>query len=493
MINRLVQYKSSFEIGNSLYRFASYGSSGIAIASIFLIDRIDLLLLSVFFNFFLAYLYTLKSIRRAPGMILLLISNIIYLQIPFLFMFSKDTDYTFQGFITTPNDDAFYYEYIFPGSLFFIVSYLLLIFGTVIGNSFKFKKGSVNEAFKNPNTIYAWIAIGLITFYFIYLDNRANVAARTDDLSKNVSILAFFFSDKTYQVIFPVLFFLIPIKSKTKSLRYFFFGVLLFFALNLDGASKASILLIFTTFFLTPLAIFYQDKREIIWPKSHLLIMGAAISVPLFIFTAVAREISGTGVTISTELIVNLYKELGNIDFSIMTDLIWQRLAAVINNFLLIYSHYSQNIDLSYRAHFASYSSLSFLNLVLPGTPFPDAYVPTSQLFPKVLDQSLLESHLDNVTLRQQANTQPYSYFGFLMIIFGKPLTLVISFFSGIIFSMMYQLTSQTYIKSILVFAFSVLFHAYAFEAGLQFIIITFFTAVILVYMMKFFDTFKLG
>lgn len=493
MINRLVQYKSSFEIGNSLYRFASFGSSGIAIASIFLIDRIDLLLLSVFFNFFLAYLYTLKSIRRAPGMILLLISNIIYLQIPFLFMFSKDMDYTFQGFITTPNDDAFYYEYIFTGSLFFIVSYLLLIFGTVIGNSFKFKKGSVNEAFKNPNTIYAWIAIGLITFYFIYLDNRANVAARTDDLSKNVSILAFFFSDKTYQVIFPGLFFLIPIKSKTKSLRYFFFGVLLFFALNLDGASKASILLIFTTFFLTPLAIFYQDNKEIIWPKSHLLIMGAAISIPLFIFTAVAREISGTGVTISTELIVNLYKELGNIDFTIMTDLIWQRLAAVINNFLLIYSHYSQSIDLSYRAHFASYSSLSFLNLVLPGTPFPDAYVPTSQLFPKVLDQSLLESHLDNVTLRQQANTQPYSYFGFLMIIFGKPLTLVISFFSGIIFSMMYQLTSQTYIKSILVFAFSVLFHAYAFEAGLQFIIITFFTAVILVYMMKFFDTFKLG
>jgi hypothetical protein len=388
MINRLVQYKSSFEIGNSLYRFASYGSSIIAVVSIFLIHRIDLLLLSVFFNFFLAYLYTLKSIRQAPGMILLVISNIIYLQIPFLFIFSKDTDYNFQGFITTPNDNSFYYESIFSGSLFFIVSFLLLIFGTVIGNLFKFKKSVAKDAFKNPKTIYAWIAIGLITFYFIFLDNRANVTARTDDLSKNVSILAFFFSDKTYQVIFPVLFFLIPIKSKTKSLSYFFFGALLFFALNLDGASKASILLIFTTFFLTPLAIFYQENREIIWPKSHLLIIGAAISVPLFIFTAVAREISGTGVTISTELFVGLFKELGNIDFAVMTDLIWQRLAALVNNFLLIYSHYSLDIELSYRAHFASYSSLSFLNLVLPGTPFPEAYVPTSQLFPKVLDQT---------------------------------------------------------------------------------------------------------
>jgi hypothetical protein len=57
----------------------------------------------------------------------------------------------------------------------------------------------------------------------------------------------------------------------------------------------------------------------------------------------------------------------------------------------------------------------------------------------------------------------------------------------------MYQLTSQSYIKAILVFAFSVLFHAYAYEAGLQFIIITFFTAVILIYMMKFFDNFKLS
>lgn len=493
MINRLVQYKSSFEIGNSLYRFASFGSSGIAIASIFLIDRIDLLILSVFFNFFLAYLYTLKSIRRVPGMILLVISNVIYLQIPFLFIFSKDTEYNFQGFITTPNENSFYYESIFGGSLFFIISFLLLIFGTVVGNSFKFKKNVVNDAFKNPKTIFPWIVIGLITFYFIYLDNRANVAARTDDTTKSVGILAFFFSDKTYQVIFPVLFYLIPIKSKSKSLSYFFFGVILFFALNLDGASKASILLIFTTFFLTPLAIFYQEDKEIIWPKSHLLIIGGLVSIPLFIFTAIAREISATGVTISMELIVNLYKEIENIDFTIMTDLIWQRLAALVNNFLLIYAHYSQNIDLAYRSHFASYSSLSFLNLVLPGTPFPDAYVPTSQLFPKVLDQSLLESHLDNVTLRQQTNTQAYSYFGFLIIIFGKPLTLIISFFSGIIFSIMYKLTSQTYIKSILVFAFSVLFHAYAFEAGLQFIIITFFTAVILVYMMKFFDTFKLG
>ena len=56
----------------------------------------------------------------------------------------------------------------------------------------------------------------------------------------------------------------------------------------------------------------------------------------------------------------------------------------------------------------------------------------------------------------------------------------------------MYQLTSQSYIKAILVFAFSVLFHAYAYEAGLQFIIITFFTAVILIYMMKFFETIDL-
>jgi hypothetical protein len=55
----------------------------------------------------------------------------------------------------------------------------------------------------------------------------------------------------------------------------------------------------------------------------------------------------------------------------------------------------------------------------------------------------------------------------------------------------MYKLTRQIYIKAILVFAFSVLFHAYAFEAGMQFIIITFITAAIQVYMMKFFDTFK--
>jgi hypothetical protein len=42
----------------------------------------------------------------------------------------------------------------------------------------------------------------------------------------------------------------------------------------------------------------------------------------------------------------------------------------------------------------------------------------------------------------------------------------------------MYQASvSKVYFKAVLVFAFSVIFHAYAFEAGLQFIIITFLTS----------------
>jgi hypothetical protein len=479
-------------MGNYLYKIATFGSILLAILSLFLIDGIEFILLSFSFNLLLAYLYTLKSVRRIPGMILLLLNNFIYIQIPILYMFSKGVEYNFQGFILTPNIDSFYYESMFTGSLFFISCFLFLIFGLLIGNSLKFKKKLVAEQFKSPNTLYTWIIIAFITFYFIFLDNSANVSARTEEVAKGVNIFAFFFSDKTFQTIFPVLFFLIPIKSKTKSLTWFFLILLLFFALNMQGSSKASILLIFTAFFLTPIAIFYnENNKEVIWPRRQLFIFGIAISIPLFIFTSLARELSGTGVTISWELLNNLYSQVGDVDLGIVSDLILLRLSAMYNNFILIFSHYSKEIDFSYRLHFASYSWASFLNLVLPGTPFPEAYVPTSQLFPKVLEQNIMESNLDNIALRQQANTQPYSYFGFLMIVFGGTLTIILSFFSGVLFSLIYRLISKTYIKAVLVFAFSVIFNSYALEAGLQFIIITFLTSALMVYLLKFFDSLK--
>jgi len=450
MINRLIQYRSSFELGNYLYKIASYGSMLLAILSLFLISGIEFILLSFSFNLLLAYLYTLKSVRKIPGMILLLLNNFIYIQIPILYMFSKGVEYNFQGFISTPNDDSFYYESMFTGSLFFIFCFLVLIFGLLVGNSVKFKKSLDVDQFKSPNTLYTWITIAFITFYFIFLDNSANVLARTEEISKGVNVFAFFFSDKTFQTIFPVLFFLIPIKSKKKSLTWFFFVLLLFFALNMQGASKASILLIFTAFFLTPIAIFYnENKNEVIWPCKQLFMFGIAISIPLFIFASLARELSGTGVTFSWELFSNLYSLVGEVDLGVISDLIFLRLSAIFNNFILIFSHYTKEVDFSYRLHFASYSWSSFLNLVLPGTPFPEAYVPTSQLFPKVLEQNVMESHLDNITLRQQANTQPYSFFGFLMIVFGGTLTMFLSFFSGMLFSLIYRLSSKVYFKGL--------------------------------------------
>lgn len=491
MLNSLIAYNNAFKIGNSLFKLFSLISFFLAILGLFIVDEPKLIITCILYNLFFCYIYSLKEVRNIPGMILLVITNFLFVQIPVVFMCYKGIDNNFGAFIATSNGNNYYYSFLFSGLIFFLLAYIFTLIGLIVGRKIKFRQDNQNKMFKKAQTIAPWMILGFTTFYLIMKDNASIFLARADGTEKQESILAILFNDKTYQMVFSVLFYLIPHKSVRKSTIYFITIVLLFLLLGISSTSKGAILQIFTFFFLGPLAYFYKSQNEILWPRNKLFIAAIILAVPLFLYSMVSRSIMGLGIDLTIDNIFELILNSGDFDVKIILDLIFERLSAMINNFILLYSTYSTNYNLEYSLHFLNYTFSSLLNLILPGTPFPDSYVLTSQLFPNALDQLTLESGLDRVTLLKQANTQPYSLFGVLIIIFSPYPSLIFCFLIGSLFSIGFNFFKSHPMKIIVMYSFTGFFQAYAIEAVIQYYIITIITTLILVGSLRIFDRIK--
>lgn len=492
MFNSVLAYKDSNKIGNSFFKVFSIISYILAGLTFLIIDQLGLIFISFVFNIFFGYIYSQRVVRVIPGMILLVLTNFLYVQIPVVYMCYKGIENNFQAFVSLPNDNNYYFQYLFPGLLYFLFAYVFILSGMILGNSFKFRKDAEYKAFKKYTTIYLWVILGFITFYQIWLDNASIFSARAESTEKAESILALLFNDKTYQFVFPILFYLIPQKTVSQSILYFILILSLFLLLNLSGTSKGALLQVFTFFFLGPLAFFYKSGQSILWPKKKMFFIGLILAIPLFLFSMVSRTIMGLGIPLNLDNILDLLVNSGDFDLKIIFDLIFERLSALVNNFILIFSTFSINFSLDYSLHFSNYVLSSLLNLVLPGTPFPESYVLTSQLFPKVIEQQLIESGLDRVTLLQQLNTQPYSLFGVLIIIFSPFPALFICFIFGFLFSVSFNLFREQSIKVIIIYFFTLFFQSYGIESVIQFFIITLITSLILVSSLKIFDRIKI-
>lgn len=491
MFNLFLKYSDSVTLGNTYYRIFSSLSLVLALASCFLIHRIDFALLSIGFNLLLAWLYGKTIIRRTPGMIILLLHNLIYIQIPILYIFNKADMYNFGNFIVPPNENGYYYENLFFSMFFFVFFYLLMFAGLVLGGTIKLKLPFRPLKIKKSKSMYFLILLGIIIFYIAWADYSNFKEAKSNYAEKSENFLALLLNEKTYQLIFPVLFYSVPRFNARKSVFHFGLIVTIFLVLDVMGGSKAALLQVFISFFLTPLMIFYLNGIPIIWPKAKAFLLGGVLAIPLFIFSMISRELLTTGITLTPEVFFNLVSSSYDLNTQIIIDLIVQRLSAFLNNFLLVFTEFSGQVDLSYRMDFINYSFASFLNLILPGTPFPDSYVTTSQLFPLVLEKQPLQSGLDKASFLHQANTQPYSIFGFFMVIAAPVFAALLSFLFGFIFSFLYKNLVNFSSKAIVMFVFIALFHCYAFETMLQFAFMIIVTTIFFIYLTKFFDRVK--
>ncbi len=493
MLNRVIGYKDAYEIGKAFYKVFSILSFILAFVSLFVVTVPELIFASVIFNVFFGCIYLSKIVRDVPGMILLVLTNFLYIQLPVVYMCHKGMENNFEAFVSLPNDNLYYYQFLFPGLIYFLFAYICILGGLLLGNKIKFRKNNSAVSFKKSTTTVLWMILGLITFYLITIDNANIFSARAEGTEKQESAIAILFNDKTYQLVFPVLFYYIPHKSQKKAIVSFVVILALFLLLNIGGTSKAALLQVFTFFFLGPLAYCYSSNKQIYWPQKKLLLIGVILAVPLFVYSMLSRSIMGLGISLSLDNMWDLILNSGDFEVQIILELIFERLSAMMNNFLLLFSTFSKGYSLDYSLHFLGYTYSSLMNLVLPGTPFPDAYVLSSQLFPKVVDMQVMESGLDRITYLQQSNTQPYSFFGVLLVIFSPIPALFICFFVGVMFSIFFNLVKPHYAKIVIMYFFTILFQCFGIEAVIQFFIITLVTTFFQVTLMKVFDKLKLN
>jgi hypothetical protein len=112
---------------------------------------------------------------------------------------------------------------------------------------------------------------------------------------------------------------------------------------------------------------------------------------------------------------------------------------------------------------FMAYLSKNTLNLVLPGTPFPESYAPSSQLFEQVIEKNLVGGEVDAESLIKALNTQPYTVFGIFIILFGptSPVFLFVFTF-GYIF--IYNKFNDVFVKILMLYFFWGVMTSFGFE-----------------------------
>jgi hypothetical protein len=490
-----LELKESYKLGNAVFKFYALISLVLLILSITTITDSKQLACNVFTHLAFIFMSLNRKIRTLPGMILIMFTFILYAEFPVYYFGLNIQNFNFDTIIAIPQDKYTYIE-TSPRAIFtFVILHLLTIGGMYIGN---LRTKSIAETIKQERKFKSinlsriklpvLFLVGILVFAVSSNDVLNMFAARSIQDAKQENFLALLLNDKMYQLIFPVIFYQLVTKLDSAKAKWHFiiiFGC--FLAVNMLGTSKASLLVVFSSFFIYPLTLYYTSSKKIYWPSNTFLLIGIIISIPLFFISMVQRELVSNNMNVSFLLLFDQFNAITSSDnVWNLADILMFRLSVNLNNFILIFHHF-EHFDINYSIHFGTYIMHSFTNLILPGSPFPNSYELSSQLLPAVLTKATLGSNLDKAGFLAQANTQPYTIYGVSLIIIGKVTTYLLSFLGGIIFSYLYK-RSGWLEKAIFLFIFLVFYNSYGFDTALQFIIMTVVTTYIIVFAMKFFS-----
>lgn len=458
--------------GAVLFKWFARASAALAVLSVVFIHDRSFAWLSLAANGFFLAVHSIETCRRLPGAIMLAFLNLVYLQFPLFYIGLTRSSYDIAGAAMVPHDSEWYLGQFVPAMMFFGGCYLLMTLGMLIGNG---RGSSVMRPLKltvSRSSLVCLVVIGLFVLWTMVGDMQSIFSARADQTEKTESLVALLFNDKMYQLLFPVLFYLLPIDINVRRYKWCFAGTTaLFIALNLFSTSKGAILVVGTSFFVFPAAIYYRQGIRIYWPRTFVLVIAVALAVPLYFYGQVDRAFKSTGQVFTLDAVVQAIRSNAD-DAGGALAPIAERVSTNVNNFVMIYGEYRHYDDDAYRVRVRRYVWLSFLNLVLPGTPYPEAYVLSSQLLFDVVAHAPLESLLDKQSFLTSANTQPYTLFGFFMVAAGPMLALLAAFGCGLAYSWQFNIFRSAMNRALLVFSATIFYACYGFDASGQFVVL---------------------
>lgn len=435
-------------------------------------------ILSTLSGFMYLWVVSLLSLnnrfRKSNFSILLCVFTLLYLNIPTAFILFEGGDYVFgEGLASTPFAQSDYQQSLPFGFLYLTILWIAMWAGIISAGS-NIKK--IEKARFAPIGTKSILLLGLIVLAVTWIDNQAFADVRLGGAEKLTSFLAFAFFDHAYLVMSGlIIFFKLnepnhffhPRAKKITSLLFILF--ITFTALNFLSGSKGAILVIFMLLVILPYCFIKTDSRAIVsFPSIKFLVMLIFLAPLLFYFALIQRISLGSGIAPDLS---SLLAGLSEFDTSIVYDItkqIFYRLSwGGIDRFLLIVQSFSiDSLDSETTREFVNYISKNTLNLLLPGTPFPEAYAPSSQLYPQVIHKNLVAGEIDTNALIFSFNTQPYTIFGVFVIIFGFASPVFIYVFS-FAYIYIFNKIDSVFIKITMLYFFSGILSSYGIEVVL--------------------------
>lgn len=438
-----------------------------------------------------------KCFRRNGFSILLCFFSFLYLNIPTAFILFEGGDYNFGGGLATiPFSQSDYQQ-----SLPLVFTYLSVLWVAVwlgiVSAGNKIQK-NIPKYFSSVN-LSSILLVGVIVLIVTWFDNQTFIDVVVNDSSRGSALLAFVFFDHAYMVMAGLILLLKqnegsynanPRKATTLTLAIFIAFTLLF----LSNGSKAAILAGFILIIFLPFAAFREyPYTQVSFPSIKFLV-GLIFLAPLLFYLALIQRLSlsaGIPLDLST-LLLPLYEVDTNVIYDITKQILYRLSWGGIDRFSLIVQSFPINVfDYDYAGEFFNYLVKNTLNLLLPGTPFPESYAPSSQLFSQVIHKGDMGGEIDTETLIRALNTQPYTIFGVSVIMFGfaAPIVLYLSTFAYI---SIFNKISNMLIKITMVYFFWIALSSFGLEICIGNSVHLFVSILLMYFLMKVFSQFRM-
>jgi hypothetical protein len=466
-------YKSSAIVGMffDIYFLTGVVLALIALSGFFSGAGLMASLAGVFYIILVSFLSLNERFRKNNFSILLCFFSLLYLNIPTAFVLVQGSDYLFgDGLASVPFSQEEYHESLALCFVYLSVLWFSIWLGIVFAGT---RVREFDNAYFSSIRVLDILILGSAVLVITWLDNQGIADVRLEGADKVNSLLAFVFFDHAYLVMVGLIliFKLNDVTDHLIANRYSMLAFVVFVAfvtLSFVSGSKGAILVVFVLYILLPCAYFREFPRSLIsFPTPWLIVFLLIIALPLFYFALIQRVSLASGVAPDYgTLLAGIVSFDGDV-FSDLVNHVFYRLSwGGLDRFMLIVqSFYVEGYDLETATAFVDYLAKNTLNLILPGTPYPAYYAPSSQLFPQVIWKNLAGGAQDVNSLIMSFNTQPYTIFGVFIVSMG-PLTPFVLFLSAFMVVFIYNGVKHPFLKISFVYFVHGALSSYGLEAA---------------------------
>lgn len=415
-------------------------------------------------------LSTSKNFRKSPFSILICIFSFLFLNIPIAFIIFQGQSYTYgTGLASLPYEQGDYQQSLPLGLLYLTCFWVAIWLGIVLAGR---RQRVVNRERPGTIALRLILLLGVFVMYVTWIENSNFADVRLNVSDKENSLIAFVFFDHAYLVLVGVLLLeklndSIPIVNSRK-ISFLFSAIFIGFVfIYFIAGSKAAILVIINLLVIYPLCVAMGDNLlNVQFLKPSAILFCMLLAFPMFYFALIQRISLESGIPPSVDTFLS---GASRIDFSSLSEtvsqIVYRFSQGGVDRFLLIFQSFiAHGFDWETSRQFAIYLFKNTVNLLFLGTPFPEAYVPSSQLFQQVIENKDLVGSSTLSEFIHSMNTQPYTLFGTGVVLFGvfSPIFLCLFTF---FFVLIFNKVSNHFLHATMIYFFAGALSSYGIES----------------------------